>query len=147
MCPDNSTSYLRKTEIEAAVRSFWQLFTAKKSEDWQRFYADAALVFGTGSKRPEPARLVVLRRKREYLSSSAKMEIEVRNIDVELLGPDCAVAAYLLRLHAQQIAKATASGAQDHEEHLDNARVTHVFRRDEDGSVRIVHEHISAPTF
>lgn len=146
MCPDNSPPYLSKTEIESAVRNFWELFAAKKTEQWQQFYADVALVFGTGSKRPEPARLVVIRRQREYLSSAAKMRIEVRNVDVELLGADCGVAAYLLSLDAERIAKASASGSKDHEEHLENARVTHVFCRQEDGSIRIVHEHISAPT-
>lgn len=146
MCPDNLFPRLNKIEIEAAVRNFWELFAAKKTEVWQKFYADVALVFATGSKRPEPARLVVLRRQREYLASAAKMRIEVRNIDVELLGSDCGVAVYMLRLDAEQIAKPSASGAKDHEEHLENARVTHVFSRLEDGSLKIVHEHISAPT-
>jgi ketosteroid isomerase-like protein len=145
MCPDNLTARLNKLEIEAAVRNFWELFAAKKTERWQGFYSDVALIFGTGSKRPEPARLVVLRRQREYLASAATMRIEVRNIDVEILG-NCAVAAYLLRLHAEQIAKLSASGHRDHEEHLENARVTHVFCRQEDGSLKIVHEHISSPT-
>jgi len=146
MCPDNSSPYLRKTEIEAAVRSFWELFAAKKSDEWQSYYADVALVFGTASKRPEPARLVVLRRQREYLSSGARMSIEVRNVDVELLGTECAVAAYILSLHAEQIAKISAAGEREHEEHLENARVTHVFCRDDRGRLRIVHEHISAPS-
>jgi ketosteroid isomerase-like protein len=146
MCPDNLSPGLNKLEIEAAVRNFWELFAAKKTEQWQKFYADLALVFGTGSKRPEPARLVVLRRQREYLASAARMKIEVRHIDVELIGPGCAVAVYLLRLDAEQIAKLSATGEKDHEEHLENARVTHVFCRHEDGSLRIIHEHISAPT-
>ena len=145
MCPDNLTARLSKAEIEAAVRSFWELFATKKTDRWQDFYADVALIFGTASKRPEPARLVVIRRQREYLASAATMRIEVRNVDVEILG-DCAVAAYLLRLDAEQIAKLSASGHREHEEHLENARVTHIFYRQEDGSLKIVHEHISAPT-
>ena len=127
------------------MRSFWELFATKKTDRWQDFYADVALIFGTASKRPEPARLVVIRRQREYLASAATMRIEVRNVDVEILG-DCAVAAYLLRLDAEQIAKLSASGHKEHEEHLENARVTHIFYRQEDGSLKIVHEHISAPT-
>ena len=145
MCPDNSSSYLSQSEIEAAVRRFWELFAQKKTHEWQRFYSDSAVVFGTGSKRPEPARLVVLRRQREYLASSAKMTIDVGRIDVELVGRDCAIAAYLLHLHAEQIAKLSASGSKESEVHLHGARVTHVFHRHEDGEIRIVHEHISAP--
>lgn len=127
------------------MRRFWELFTQKKTHEWQRFYSDSAVVFGTGSTRPEPARLVVLRRQREYLASSARMTIDVGRIDVELVGRDCAIAAYLLHLHAEQIAKLSASGSKESEEHLHNARVTHVFHRHEDGGIKIVHEHISAP--
>jgi len=145
MCPDNSSPCLSQAEIEAAVRRFWEFFAHKKTHEWQCFYSDSAVVFGTSSTRPEPARLVVLRRQREYLSSSAKMTIHVGRIDVELLGHDCAIAAYLLHLHAEQIAKLSAAGSKESEEHLENARVTHVFHRHEDGGIRIVHEHISAP--
>lgn len=146
MCPENSTSLLSESEVEAAVRRFWELFAAKKTEQWQTCYSDVATVFGTASKRPEPARLVVLRRQREYLSSATKMRINVGRVDVEVIGPDCAVAAYLLHLDAEQIAKASAAGQREQEEHLENARVTHVFQRHSNGSLLIVHEHISAAT-
>jgi ketosteroid isomerase-like protein len=146
MCPENSRPHLSQVEIETAVRKFWELFAAKKTEQWQGFYSDIATVFGTGSKRPEPARLVVLRRQREYFSAATKMHINVGTVDVEVIGPDCAVAAYLLQLDAEQIAKLSAAGHKEHEEHLENARVTHVFQRSGDGTLRIVHEHISAAT-
>ena len=146
MCPDNSKSHLSAIEVESAVRKFWELFAAKKTEQWQGFYADVATVFGTGSKRPEPARLVVLRRQREYLSSNAVIRVNVGKIDVEVLASDCAVAAYLMQLHAEQIAKLSGSGHREDDEHLENARVTHVFQRNGDGSLKIVHEHISAPS-
>ena len=145
MCPDNLTSRLSQGEIESAVRRFWELFASKKTEQWQSFYAEVAMVFGTASRRPEPARLVVLRRQREYLSSAARMTIDVSRVEVELVGQDCAVASYILRMHADKIAKLSAIGHQDVEEHLENARVTHVFHRQTDGAVKIVHEHISAP--
>jgi ketosteroid isomerase-like protein len=145
MCPDNLTSRLSQGEIESAVRRFWELFASKRTDLWQNHYADTALVFGTASKRPEPARLVVMRRQREYLAGATKMEIKVNRVEVEMLGSDCAVAAYLLQLHAEDVAKPTAEGHVTHEEHLENARVTHVFQRQQDGGLKIVHEHISAP--
>jgi ketosteroid isomerase-like protein len=145
MCPQNAPPSLSPIEVESTIRTFWQAFAAKKSELWQSFYADIALVFGTASKRAEPARLIVLRRQREYLASSAKMQVDVGNIDVEMLGPNCAVAGYILKMHAEQVAKISASGNRESEEHLENARVTQVFMRYEDGSIRIVHEHISSP--
>jgi len=146
MCPENSTTLLSESEVEAAVRRFWEMFAAKKVDQWQTFYSDVATIFGTGSTRPEPARLVVLRRQREYLSAATRMRINVGRVDVEVLGPDCAVAAYLLHLDAEQIAKVSAAGQKEHEEHLENARVTHVFQRHSDGRLVIMHEHISAAT-
>jgi ketosteroid isomerase-like protein len=132
--------------VDSAVRRVWELFAAKKIDQWQSFYADVASVFGTASKRPEPARLVVLRRQREYLNDSTKVLVHVGKVDVEVIGPDCAVAAYTMQLDAEQIARLSAAGHKEHEEHLDNARVTHVFQRESDGRLRIVHEHISAAT-
>jgi ketosteroid isomerase-like protein len=146
MCPDNSKAQLSAAEVEAAVRKFWELFAAKKTDQWQSFYGNRATVFGTASKRPEPARLVVLRRQREYLTSAAKIQANVGTMDIELLSPDCGVAAYLLQLHAEQVTRLSATGDKEHEEHLENARVTHVFQKSGDGQLRIVHEHISAPT-
>jgi ketosteroid isomerase-like protein len=145
MCPVNVPQTLSSGEVEAAIRTFWKSFAAKKADLWQNFYSEIALVFGTASKRPEPARLIMLRRQREYMASSATMRVEVGNIEVEMLGPNCAVAGYILKLHAEQVAKASASGSRQSEEHLENARVTHVLMRSDDGSLRIVHEHISAP--
>lgn len=126
------------------MRRVWELFASKKIDQWQSFYADVASVFGTASKRPEPARLVVLRRQREYLTSVTRLAVHVGKVDVEIIGPDCAVAAYTMQLDAEQIARLSAAGQKDHQEHLENARVTHVFQRDSDGRLRIVHEHISA---
>jgi hypothetical protein len=96
MCPDNLTARLSQGEIESAVRRFWELFASKRTDLWQSYYADVALVFGTASKRPEPARLVVMRRQREYLEGATKMDIKV--------------AAYLLQLHAEHVSKPTAAG-------------------------------------
>lgn len=137
---------LSASEVESAVRRVWELFAAKKVDQWQSLYSDVASVFGTASKRPEPARLVVLRRQREYLTSATKVRVSVGKIDVELIGPDCAVAAYIMQLDAEQITRLSAAGQREHEEHLESARVTHVFQRDSDGCLRIVHEHISAAT-
>jgi len=110
MCPDNLTARLSQGEIESAVRRFWELFASKRTDLWQSYYADVALVFGTASKRPEPARLVVMRRQREYLEGATKMDIKVDRVEVEMLGSDCAVAAYLLQLHAEHVSKPTAAG-------------------------------------
>lgn len=145
MVPTNPQSSLTKAEVESAVRAYWRALSAKEAVQQQNCYADNATVFATNSKKLEPARLVLLRRQREYLTAATRTTIVIGAIDVELAGPKHAVAAYTIQLDAERVAKASSSGQPVSEEHLENARVTHVFHRESDGALRIIHEHISVP--
>jgi ketosteroid isomerase-like protein len=145
MQPQETQAPLTKAEVEATVHAYWKASTGKRAEEQAAFYAENAVIFATSSKRLEPARLVLLRRQREYLAGATEMKVQLGNIDVELLSPYHAVAVYTIQLDAQQVSKPSASGQKEKEEHLQDARVTHVFCRDHDGTIRIVHEHISAP--
>lgn len=144
MQPPDVQGPLTKVEIEAAVQAYWKASTGKRADEQAAFYAENAVIFATSSKRLEPVRLVLLRRQREYLAGATEMKVQIGNVDVELLGPDHAVAVYTIQFDAQQVSKPSASGQKEKEEHLQHARVTHVFCRDA-GGIRIVHEHISAP--
>jgi len=140
-----SHSSLTKADVESAVRGYWRALSAKEAVQQQNFYDDHAGIFSTDSNRLERARIVLLRRQREYLSAGTKMAVQVGEIEVELIGPHHAVAAYTIHLDAKHIARTSSSGTSMAEEHLENARVTHVFQRQNDGALRIVHEHISVP--
>jgi ketosteroid isomerase-like protein len=144
MVTGNPHDLLTKAEIESAVRAYWKTLAAKEAVQQQNFYADSATVFATNSKKLEPARLVLLRRQREYLATATRTSVQIGEIHVELIGPAHALAAYIIQLDAKNVAKASPQG-QSTEEHLENARVTHVFQRQNDGSLAIVHEHISMP--
>ena len=83
-----------------------------------------------------------MQRQREYLAKSTKLRVQVADIHVVAVGTDAAVAAYSLEFHAEQIPVAGTMMKRP-EEHLSNARVTHVFERNENRRLKIVHEHIS----
>jgi ketosteroid isomerase-like protein len=140
-----SYSSLTKADVESAVRGYWRALSAKEAVQQQNFYNDHASIFATDSNRLERARIVLLRRQREYLSAATKTAVHVGEIEVELLGPHHAVAAYTIQLDAKHVARLLSSGNSTAEEHLENARVTHIFQRQNDGALRIVHEHISVP--
>jgi ketosteroid isomerase-like protein len=142
---NTTTQLLTRTEVEAAVRGYWDSSTRKAADEQAAWYDEHAIIFASSSKRPELAKIVLLRRKREYLSSGTEMQAQIGNIEVEILGPDHAIAAYTIELKAHHVAKPSASGQKVTEEHLQNARVTHVFVRGSDGKLRIIHEHISVP--
>ena len=133
---------LTTREVEAAVQKYWAVSAAKAAEQQQAFYASHAIVFTSSSRRSEPARLVSMQRQREYLAKSTRLRIQVADIQVVPIGANAAVAAYTLEFHAEQIPVA-GSITKRPEEHLSNARVTHVFERNEEGELKIVHEHIS----
>ncbi len=145
MLTHNRTKAVTQQEIEAAVLRYWKVSSGKRSAEQQSLYSDIASVFASGSRRLEPARLVLLRRRREYLESASVMTVDIGRIEVELLDPATGVAAYTISLHAEHVAKPAALGEKDLQEHIDHARVTHVFQRGEDGQLKIMHEHISAP--
>jgi ketosteroid isomerase-like protein len=139
----NAHPLLTKAEIERAVNAYWNALSAKNAVEQQNFYDDQAGIFSTESKKLERARMVLLRRQREYLTAATKTQVQVGEIDVELIGSSHAVAAYTIQLDAQHVTR--TSSDVDSEEHLRNARVTHIFQRQTDGVLRIVHEHISVP--
>jgi ketosteroid isomerase-like protein len=144
MGPPNLHSLLTKADVESAVRVYWRALAAKEVIQQQNFYDDQASIFATNSNKLERARLVLLRRQREYLSAATKTTVQVGEIEVEIIGNAHAVAAYTIRLDAKHVTRPSSSGSST-EEHLENARVTHIFQRQSDGALRIVHEHISAP--
>lgn len=142
---NTTTLPLTRNEVESAVRGYWDASTRKAAEEQAGWYDENAIIFASSSKRPELAKIVLLRRKREYLSSGTAMQAVIGVMEIEILGPDHAIAAYIVDIKAQHVAKPSASGQKVAEEHLQNARVTHVFSRSAEGKLRIVHEHISVP--
>jgi ketosteroid isomerase-like protein len=133
---------LTTQEVEAAVQQYWSACAAKDAEQQQAFYTHRAMLFTSSSKRIERACIVSMQRQREYLAKSTKLRIRVADVDVLPLGDNVAVAFYTLQFHAQQI-PIEGTVNQRREERLSGARVTHVFEREGNGELKIVHEHIS----
>lgn len=136
---------LTKTEVESAVRSYWTISSSKQADRQQDCYAESAIIFTSSSRRAEPGRLVLVRRRREYMMGSGKMRVDVGHIDVEVIGTNAAVAVYTMQFEAQKTLAPGVAHMNASEEHLKDARVTHVFVRQSDGHLKIVHEHISIP--
>jgi len=140
---DKTVNPVTIAEVEEVVRRYWSVAASKLTAELQGFYLDAASIFATMSKRLEPARLVTARRNREYMDSGSRISCELGAINVDLLTQDSAVAVYNARWRADQIAKPSARGGKLSEENFTHLRVTHVFRRQDDGSLKIIHEHLS----
>jgi len=92
--------------------------------------------------RAEPGRLGALRRSREYFRPDNTHGIKARAIDVVLIGSDAGIASYTFHFRP---AGRDVGGGKRVEEKLDLVRATHVFQRDSQGRLCILHEHFSVP--
>jgi ketosteroid isomerase-like protein len=136
---------LSSEQVIAEVQKYWNVATRRiTSQAWANFFSMGSVVFSTTSTRPEPGRLVAVRRSREYLGKDTKTRIELGPAEVLLVGESAAVACYTMQFHASEV-KAGLPGAGK-EEHLANCRVTQVFTQDSAGKILLIHEHISVPS-
>lgn len=126
--------------IRLEVQRFWKMFQDKDANALTEFYAHEATVFSSSGSRPEPGRLASARRQREYFQPKTTLSVKLGHMDVAMLGDSAAVCGYSFDFDASHVA--TGLGA-DGEEHIQQGRVTQVFCLDNDGQLRIMHEHIS----
>ena len=127
-------------EICAAVKSFWEFFSRKSISRFEEMYHPSASVFAADTRRMEPARLMLVRRDREFFGPTSFVSAKLGTIDVQLLGPDLAIASYPFQM---LITRTLASGKRVQVE-VPSGRATQIFQRDDKGQLRIVHEHTSS---
>lgn len=140
--PTLITTSLTPETIRAEVARFWNAFTSKSADVLENLYAHESTCFGSASHRSEPGRLAATRRQREYFAPAAMLRSQLGHVDVVMLGESSAVASYTFQFHATKV---TSAGSRATEEHITHGRATQVFSLDQDGVLRIVHEHFSLP--
>ena len=133
---------LTNEEVRKAVELFWTTFLAKSEDTLNSYYAPGSTIFQISMGRAEPGRLGAMRRAREYFRPDTRMELKLGLIDVVLIGSDAGIASYTF--HFQATGRDVGGGKRV-EEKLDLVRATHVFQRDSQGRLHILHEHFSAP--
>jgi ketosteroid isomerase-like protein len=129
-------------EIRKAVALFWSTFLAKSEDQLNSYYSPGSTVFQVAMGRSEPGRLGAMRRSREYFGPDTRMEVKLGPIEVALIGSDAGVASYTFSFQATG---RDIGGGKRADEKLDLVRATHVFHRDAQGQMHILHEHFSVP--
>ena len=133
---------LTNDEVRKTVELFWSTFLAKSEDLLNSYYASGSTVFQISMGRAEPGRLGAMRRSREYFRPDTRMEMKLGAIDVVLIGSDAGIASYTFQFQATG---RDVGGGKRVEEKLEVVRATHVFLRDAQGQLRILHEHFSVP--
>ncbi len=129
-------------QVQAAVRSFWEVWKAKSAEALADAYSTNSITFRAGSVSVEPGFMGIAQRSREYFHEACTIEYELGPIEIILLSETTAIAIYSFYFRALNRAMAAAHGTLQ-EEVVPYGRATHIFRRDPDGKLRILHEHVS----
>lgn len=127
-------------QVRSEVRKFWKIYCSKREDEFAKLYFPEATILEIDARRVEPALLMVARRARELFSPLSSLRAELGRIDVQILEPGVAVASYGLSFH---LVRVSATGKR-FESDMPVTRVTHVFRQDQNGALRILHEHMSA---
>jgi ketosteroid isomerase-like protein len=137
--PGPAASPILADEVRAAVHHCWQALSAKSKDLVEALYFPTAVFFAVDSRRSESARLAIVRRTREFFAAGSSVSADLSAIDVQMAGRAAAIASYTFRFH---LVKRLASGKYS-ENDVPFCRATAVFRRDETGALRILHEHQS----
>jgi ketosteroid isomerase-like protein len=125
-------------QVRTRVRDFWNIWTSKAEGKLEGLYFPTATVFSGTAKRTEPARLAVTRRIRQFFGPEVSMQVEVSLVEVQLV-ENVAIASYTYRFRGNR----KKSDGSTVEMNALYGRVTQVFRLDEQGELRIFHEHFS----
>ena len=127
-------------QVQAQVQTFWKLFSGKEKGGFDQLYAPTATVFSADARRSEPARLMLVRRGRELFGPKSLVKAQLGPVTVQLLAPDLASAIYSFHF---SVTRTLPNGHRVHVE-MPYGRATHVFQRMQDGSLLIIHEHMSS---
>jgi ketosteroid isomerase-like protein len=127
-------------QVRAKVSGFWKAFRNKSRVEFEEMYLPSATVFSSTVPRSESARLTIARRLRQFFDPKATIQMDVGDIDVQLVG-NIAIASYSFRFRGTHF-KSSDGSAVDHQ--IPCGRGTHVFKLDDRGQLRILHEHFSS---
>ncbi len=137
-----ATGIISAEEVLSEVNRYWELFTSKSGDALAEFYSHDASVFSPLSERSEPGRVAVIRRTREYFHAAARVDAQIGPVEVRLLAEQVALATYTFSFTAVHVADEFRGETTLT---LRHCRASQVFVLEPDGTLQIIHEHVSTP--
>jgi ketosteroid isomerase-like protein len=123
-------------KVRAEIHRFWQILSGRSQDRLEEMYSPEAIVFTGKARRPEPAMLAIARRTRR---SGWGASAELGPVELQIAG-NVAVASYTYK---HQLERPAGDGSMAQRITL-YGRATQIFQADRQGSIRILHEHLSA---
>jgi ketosteroid isomerase-like protein len=129
-------------QVRGEIERFWQIMCGKSAGRLEDLYNPAALLLTGKARKPEPANLALSRRARQIIDAGAGSTAELGTMDIHLADARVAIASYTYRFsHTRPDERGGV-----HTRRTMFGRATQIFQMEEDGRVRIIHEHLSAAT-
>ncbi|HEY6273681.1 MAG TPA: nuclear transport factor 2 family protein [Terriglobales bacterium] len=126
--------------VRRAVQDFWDAFTHQAKNRFQELYSPTAVCFAADGRRSEAARLMWVRREREFFGPKSSVGAKLGAVSVQILGPNLASASYGFHF---SIIRILPNGSRVEVE-VPFGRATQVFECEPDGRMLIIHEHLSS---
>jgi ketosteroid isomerase-like protein len=133
---------LSPDQVRAQIDKFWQIMCGKPAGRLEDLYSPAALLLTGKARRPESATVALARRARQIAAPGTHAEAELGLVEIELPEPSLAIASYTYKFHHTR----PGEDGSLRQRHTLFGRATQIFRLEEGGALRIVHEHLSAAT-
>lgn len=127
-------------QIRRATQEFWDAFTKQAKNRFQELHSPTATCFAADGRRSEPARLMWVRREREFFGPKSSVGVKLGVVSVQILGPTLGLACYPFHF---SIIRVLPNGSRVEVE-VPFGRATQVFERGDNGKLAIIHEHLSS---
>jgi hypothetical protein len=142
MTTNQLSKAISATQVESAVRRYWQVLMQKTPGEMAKFYTYDALVFNPFSKCTERGMVSAARKEREYFTPQTTFKVEITGpVDVQLLSESIAVATYPFRWVASNMEEKML--AKKFDKAVRDGRATQVFVLSPEGKLLIASEHLS----
>jgi ketosteroid isomerase-like protein len=135
-------SSISPDQVRAEIRKFWQIMCGKSADSLDDLYSPSAVILTGKARKPEEANVVLGRRGRQISAPNSSSSADLGNVDVQIPEPGTAIACYTYKFHHAR----PGERGDVEKRHTMYGRATQIFQLDAHGTLRIVHEHLSAAT-
>jgi ketosteroid isomerase-like protein len=138
--PATGRDSITAEQVRELMNRYWRLYCNHAKEELDHMYWPEAIVFASGVRHGESARLTSIRRAREMFGPLSSSAVKLGALTVQIVNKDLAVCSYPFHFRTVRI---VPSGKRFYID-MPASRGTYVFKRDERGEIRIIHEHKSS---
>jgi ketosteroid isomerase-like protein len=127
-------------QMSEGVNRYWRLYCNHAKDELDQMYWPESIVFASGVRHGESARLTSIRRAREMFGPHSSTAVKLGTLTVQVVNKDLAVCTYPFHFRTIRLYPSGKRLYMD----MPASRGTYVFKRDEGGEIRIIHEHKSS---